>query len=65
MKLLSTIQDHAKAIYSNVNWSIIILLIAAGVATAIITFIIGMYIFAACAHLKSAYGYARAFLWTK
>jgi hypothetical protein len=38
-------------------------MIIAGVSCAIITGIIFLYLFSAFAHIQSAFGYARAFLW--
>ena len=63
MKIIQSIVDGAKELGSNIKWGIVISLIVAGVGCAIIASVIFLYLFAAVAHIQSAIGYARAFLW--
>lgn len=58
-------KDKIVKINENIKWSILIVLITAGVSCFIITGIIFLYLFAALANVQSAIGYARAFLWRR
>jgi hypothetical protein len=61
--MITKITNAVQSLAVNIKWTIIIAMIAAGVSAAIITGIIFLYVFAAAAHVSSAIGYARAFLW--
>jgi hypothetical protein len=61
--MIAKITNAVQSLAVNTKWTIIIAMIAAGVSAAIITGIIFLYVFAAVAHVSSAIGYARAFLW--
>lgn len=63
MKIINPITDKIASIASTIEWTILIALVATGVSAATIAAIIFLYVFAAIAHLSSAIGYARAFLW--
>jgi hypothetical protein len=61
MKIVQGIKD----IYANIKWGIVIAMIIAGVGCFLIVGVIFLYLFAALAHIQSAFGYARAFLWNR
>lgn len=61
--MITKITNAVQSLAINTKWAIVIAMIAAGVSAAVITGIIFLYVFAAAAHVSSAIGYARAFLW--
>ena len=63
MNAIQKAVTSVKSAANSINWAIIVTLIIAGVSVGIITFIIGMYLFCALAHVESAIRYARTFLW--